>query len=169
MSGSGGGGACSVSKVVDVTPGTSYHITIGAAGRGGKGDNNTSGGPGTDGGTTSFGSLAIFEGSGGGHPGSENKPPGGKGVGNGGDGGVMGYPGESSLIARGGNGGPGGGGGGAGDGDGGDGSGKSDHNGHNGVAGGGGGGGGQQITSGNYIGPAGNGGDGAPGQIILKW
>src|SRR5262245_34770378 len=49
MSGSGGGGACSVEQVVEVTPGTSYHITIGAAGHGGKGDNNGGGGPGENG------------------------------------------------------------------------------------------------------------------------
>jgi hypothetical protein len=54
MSGSGGGGACSVSRVVTVMPGTSYHITIGAAGRGGKGNNSGEGAPGGDGGTSSF-------------------------------------------------------------------------------------------------------------------
>ena len=60
MSGSGGGGAGSVSKVVTVMPGTSYHITIGAAGLGGVGDNTGTGTPGRDGGTSSFGSWRPF-------------------------------------------------------------------------------------------------------------
>jgi hypothetical protein len=165
MSGSGGGGALSVARIVEVTPERSYHITIGAAGHGGKGDNNSGGAPGEDGGTSSFGSV-TFPGAGGGRPGTENKPPGGKGSGYGGDGGVMGYPGEDSLKAHGGA--PSGGGG-AGDGNGGDGSSGNNHNGHNGTNGGGGGGGGRQILSGNETGVAGNGGDGTPGRIVVKW
>jgi hypothetical protein len=164
MYGSGGGGACTVTQIVGVIPGTTYHIRIGSAGRGGKGDNN-GGAPGEEGGTSSFGSV-TFPGAGGGHPGTENKPPGGKGAGNGGDGGVMGYAGEDSLTAHGGA--PSGGGG-AGDGNGGDGSSGSNHNGHNGISGGGGGGGGRQISSGNDVGPAGNGGDGTAGQIVVRW
>ena len=75
----------------------------------------------------------------------------------------MGYPGEYSAMAHGGE---AGGGGGAGDGNGGDGSGTP-INGHNGVDGrrrrsG-------QVKSGNDIGPAGNGGDGTPGWMAVRW
>lgn len=166
VSGSGGGGASSSAKFVSVMPGTTYHITIGAAGHGGHGDNAGSGAPGENGGTSSFGSLASFPGAGGGRPGTENKPPGGQGAGGGGDGGVMGFPGESSSTASGGD--PSGGGG-AGDGNGGNGSTGSDHNGHDGVNGGGGGGGGRQVLEGNNIGPAGHGGNGTLGRIEVRW
>jgi hypothetical protein len=61
--GGGGGGAKMFEQWVDVVPGTSYTITIGAGGNGGAGgaEGNT-GGDGVFGGTTSFGTLATFGG-----------------------------------------------------------------------------------------------------------
>jgi hypothetical protein len=66
-SGGGGGGAALYSQIVAVTPGNVYAVTIGGGGTGGF----TSGSPGngddgSDGGDTTFGSLATFRGAAGG-------------------------------------------------------------------------------------------------------
>lgn len=59
--GAGGGGAQLRRRIVAVTPGTTYTITIGAGGAGGGAST-----AGSAGGDTSFGSLATFAGAGGG-------------------------------------------------------------------------------------------------------
>lgn len=59
--GAGGGGAQLGRRIVAVTPGTSYTVTIGAGGTGGAA--STAGGAGGD---TTFGALATFAGAGGG-------------------------------------------------------------------------------------------------------
>lgn len=60
--GGGGGGGAAIYRMVSVTPGVTYTVTIGAGGSGGApGANN-----GSNGGTTSFGSLVTAPGGGGG-------------------------------------------------------------------------------------------------------
>lgn len=66
--GSGGGGSTLSSRVVPVTPGTTYTVTIGAGGTAG----TSNGGDGGDGGDSSLGSLATFPGGGKGWGGAAN-------------------------------------------------------------------------------------------------
>jgi hypothetical protein len=65
VAGGGGAGGAVIVKNIDVTPGTSYQVNIGVGGQGGLGaliasNDYTSTLPGTNGGTTTFGSTTVW-------------------------------------------------------------------------------------------------------------
>jgi hypothetical protein len=175
----GGGGSHPRTETLIVVPTTNYTITVGAGGAAGPG----SGGPGVDGGASSFGSLMSWIGGDGG-PGQ----PGGvasftlldqrTGGGDGGTGPSAGGNGDDSLYASGGTGGAqgapngsGGGGGGAGLGDGADGGFGSNSgaagDGASAAANSGAGGGGSGSS--NSGGPSADGGDGGSGRVMFGY
>lgn len=55
--GTGGGGSIQITNYVEVIPGTTYTVTIGAGGVGGAGVNSANGNSGSDGSKTTFGTL----------------------------------------------------------------------------------------------------------------
>lgn len=165
--GAGGGAGQSAIRVpIIVVPGTTYAISIGAAGSGAATKATANGSPGVSGGTTSFAALLSLAGGGGGFAGNQAQvnasgpgadpstgyPGGGGGqdgafAGNGGTGGAGpfgggGAPGRAGIS----NGGDGQAGGGFG-------------------AGGGGGGG----AWGSVGGPGGRGGNGTAGSLYVEW
>lgn len=165
----GGAGQSAIKYAVSVTPGQVIPVTVGGKGKGGVG--NSSGGVGaSDGGVTSFGSLLTLLGGTAGGNGGNTSSGGVPGAGN-----SAGYPGGSAggdgspslATAMGGNGAScafGGGGGGSR---------ASSSNGDQAGSaygyGSGGGGGGGHYAGDNATYTGGNGGDGAPGLLIVEW
>ncbi len=158
--GAGGGGGVAIGYYA-VVPGTAYPITVGAAGAG---QTSTGGGPGAAGGSSSFASFASASGGGGGNgQGASNMSGGGSGMGYGGAinfgkgrgsaGSVITYDVDNFPIGGGCGGGEGGGPNGTG----------SGNPGWPGTAPGAGGGGTGTSTIGSQ------GGNGAPGGVILEY
>jgi hypothetical protein len=180
--GGGGGGTVASSSSLSVTPGTTYTLTVGAAGNGGSGGNFGSG-PGwgsnaTGGGNSSLGSLLVATNSTNnaasqstrGSAGGANAANGGNSDSTGSNGTAYSITGTSIVYSSGGGGGRGGFtnlagfAGGTGAGTGGSGGQYAGGGGSGSNYGSGGGGGG-----GAFSGSGGPGGQGATGVIILKW
>lgn len=155
--GSGGGGAqCAFKQALNVIPGATYTITIGAGGAGGTG---SQGGNGTAGGASSFGSLLTLNGGGAGLKIGVGGASGGFGGGDGGESAYYYFSGSDYSNYFGGNG------GGTIFGAGGNHGSSNNRIGHAGAGYGAGGAG----TPGIYSQSSGNGGAGANGFILVEW